>query len=132
MINLVNMFDLRPCLHAAAKDKVEAAKDKVEEVTPSLSDAAASVKAAVREVKTLAPENPTDVNTAATKAAQDNPFSSFFGGVQKALECGAPQFCSSAVSCLSHPHPLPQSHLLHATWCNLRSWCVFITTLQAC
>ena len=111
---------------------MEAAKDKVEEVTPSPSDAAASVKAAVREVKTLAPENPADVNTAATKAAKDNPFSSFFGGVQKALECGAPQFCSSAVSCLSHPHPLPQSHLLRATWFSLKSWIAFNMTLQAC
>ena len=111
---------------------MEAAKDKVEEVTPSPSDAAASVKAAVREVKTLAPENPTDVNTAATKAAQDNPFSSFFGGVQNALECGAPQFCSSAVSRLFHPHPLPQSHLLHATLCILMSWFVLKMTLQAC
>lgn len=86
---------------------MEAAKDKVEEVTPSPSDAAASVKAAVREVKTLAPENPTDVNTAATKAAKDNPFSNFFGGVQKALECGHRSSAALQLAVFPSPSPIP-------------------------
>ncbi len=64
-----------------------AAKDKVDEVAPAgPSDAVSGVKDALKnENFKLAPDNPTDAATAATQAAQDNPFAKFFGGARPTL-----------------------------------------------
>ncbi len=76
-----------------------AAKDKVDEVAPAgPADAVSGVKDALKnENFKLAPDNPTDAATAATQAAQDNPFAKFFGGTRPPrAPPGSARRCSSA------------------------------------
>ena len=64
-------------------------------MAPSPSDAAASVKEAAKGAKDLVPDSVSDPATAASKAADGNPFRGFFGGAQYGMLVGI--FRSAAV-----------------------------------
>ena len=62
-------------------------------VPSSPSDAAANVREAAKGAKDLVPDSASDPATAASKAAEGNPFRGFFGGAQYVMSSGPLQVC---------------------------------------